>query len=298
MPSLIDQTIAGYEVLEELGTGGMGVVYKARHGRLRRLVALKLLPPEHLNDENRGRRFLQEARAASALNHPGIVTIHDVVTHDGADVIVMELVEGEPLDRRIPPGGLPWREAAEIALGLADAMAAAHDAGIVHRDLKPANVMVTGAPATPVRIKVLDFGIAKPTPDPGWSGTTVSQFTEPGTRPGTPAYMAPEQLLGEPVDQRADVFAYGILVYEMLTGQRPFRSHNPAVLADEILHSDPRSVRELRPDVPVALTALAGEAMAKQPAKRLTSMQERQSFSADFSFLTIRSSLTLPGWCS
>jgi serine/threonine-protein kinase len=283
---LIGQSIAGYDVLAELGAGGMGVVYKARHIRLERLVALKLLPPEQVADESRRRRFLQEARAASALNHPGIVTIHDVVTHDGADVIVMELIEGEPLGQRIPPGGLPWREAAEIALALAEAMAAAHAAGIVHRDLKPANVMVT----TGGRIKVLDFGIAKlvqdrfkPGRDRPGRGTSpentradpaLSDLTGLGVHPGTPAYMAPEQLLGEPVDERADIFSLGILLYEMLTGQRPFRGHPSVVLLKEILHHDVRSVRKLRPDVPVALASLVSKALAKQPAKRHQSMDE------------------------
>jgi serine/threonine-protein kinase len=277
---LIGKSIAGYEVLAELGAGGMGVVYKARHTRLQRLVALKLLPPEHVADESRRRRFLQEARAASALNHPGIVTIHDVVTHDGADVLVMELIEGEPLGRRIPPGGLPWRAAAEIAFELAGAMAAAHDAGIVHRDLKPANVMVTNDG----RLKVLDFGIAKLVPDRSRTGRdrpdrdrpdpASSELTELGAHLGTPAYMAPEQLLGEPADARADVFSLGILLYEMLTGKRPFRGHGPAALVQEILHHDPQSVRKLRPEVPVALASLVGKALAKQPAKRHQGMDE------------------------
>lgn len=273
---MIGQTIAGYQVLDEIGSGGMGVVYKARHARLRRLVAVKLLRPDRVADESRRRRFLHEARAASALNHPGIVTIHDIVTHDGADVIVMELVEGAPLDRRIPRGGLPWREAADLARDLAEAMAAAHAAGLVHRDLKPANVMVTPEG----RIKVLDFGVAKLIPgldglhEANRDDATWSELTEIGGRPGTPVYMAPEQLLGEPVDRRTDVFAFGSLVYLALTGQRPFRGHNPAVLAAEILHGDPCSVRGLRPDVPTALAALVDKALAKQPAKRHQSMDE------------------------
>ncbi|MEM7351475.1 MAG: protein kinase [Acidobacteriota bacterium] len=293
---MIHQTIAGYEVLAELGAGGMGVVYKARHTRLQRLVALKLLPPELASDARRRRRLLQEARAASALDHPAIVTIHDVLTHEGVDVIVMELVEGEPLHRHISPAGLPWREAAALAIELSDAMAAAHRAGIVHRDLKPANVMVTiGHHETPGRaargrIKVLDFGIAKLISDRSAESieshdrnamgddqdrdATLSRLTEGGPQPGTPAYMAPEQLLGEPVDSRADIFAFGILVYEMLTARRPFRGPTQLALVDEILHLDPEPVRQLQPSVPEPLAALVTKALAKQPAKRPQSMQE------------------------
>ena len=277
---MIGQTISGYEVLDELGTGGMGVVYRARHQRLGRLVALKRLPPQQVDDDDRRRRFLEEARAASALNHPGIVTVHDVIEHDGDDIIVMELVDGASLARTIPANGLPWRRAAALALELSDAMAAAHAAGIVHRDLKPANVMVA-TEASGGRLKVLDFGIAKRLPAlegaadaPRRDAPAQPPLTELGQQPGTPAYMAPEQLLGETVDHRTDIFSFGMLLYEMLTGQRPFQGPNAVALVDDLLHGEPPSLRQLRPEVPRALAALVKQALAKRPERRPQSMAE------------------------
>ncbi len=277
---MIGQTIAGYEVLDELGAGGMGIVYRARHRRLGRLVALKRLPPQQVDDADRRRRFLEEARAVSALNHPGIVTVHDVIEHDGDDIIVMELVDGASLARTIPATGLPWRRAAALALELSDAMAAAHAAGIVHRDLKPANVMVA-TEASGGRLKVLDFGIAKRLPAldgaanaPRRDAPAQPPLTELGQQPGTPAYMAPEQLLGETVDHRTDIFSFGMLLYEMLTGKRPFHGPNAVALVDDLLHGEPPSLRQLRPEVPRALAALVEQALAKGPERRPQSMAE------------------------
>ena len=276
--SLIDRTIAGYEVLDELGMGGMGRIYKAKHIRLNRLVALKILLPKASGERGR-RRFLQEARAASALDHPGIVTIHDIVTHEDSDVIVMELVEGESLDKRIPSGGLPWHEAVELALELSEALAVAHGAGIVHRDLKPANVMVTqgsdGDPATRAgrgRTKLLDFGIAKLQEGFDENTRRDSTLTREGAAPGTMAYMSPEQALGEPVDQRSDIFSLGVLLYEMLTGCRPFQGETMPALARQLIFADPKSPRQLRQDVPERLEAVVLRALSKKPEDRYPAM--------------------------
>ena len=285
----IGRNLAGYEILGELGAGGMGVVYKARHLRLERLVALKLLPADKAVDEAHRRRFLQEARAASALNHPGIVTIHDIVAHGGADLLVMEIVEGRSLAEHIPPDGLPWREAVGLALQISEAMAVAHAAGILHRDLKPSNVMVL----PDARIKVLDFGIAKLLPRGGATDDAhhaSAQLTAPGTQPGTPAYMAPEQLLGEALDPRADIFSLGVLLFEMLTGRRPFRGRNMVALVDEILHGNLPSLRGLRPEVPSALAAVVDKALAKQPAKRFASMDDLAA-----ALCALRVPTTVPG---
>jgi serine/threonine protein kinase len=201
----------------------MGVVYKARDTVLDRFVALKLLPPERLADPERRRRFLLEAKAASALNHPGIVAVYDLRTIEGQDVIVMELVEGETLEQRLARRRMTLGEALGCAIPLADALARAHAAGIVHRDLKPSNVMVAPGGA----IKVLDFGLAKLTEAPfaGDEAPTLARGETPLTAErlilGTIAYMSPEQASGGPVDARSDIFALGVLLYEMLTGRHP-----------------------------------------------------------------------------
>ncbi|MCG8461560.1 MAG: serine/threonine protein kinase, partial [Holophagales bacterium] len=250
---MIGETVASYEVVEELGRGGMGIVYRAHDRRLRRDVALKVLHPERVSDAKRQRRFVREARTASALAHPGIVTVFDIVQHEGAYALVMELVPGVPLRQLLRGGHLPWRRALGLAVQLAEAVHAAHREGIVHRDLKPENVMV----ASGDRVKVLDFGIAKlsplvsPTDDdsPGDDGETVlsslSHDRELGA--GTLVYMAPEQALAEKMDERTDVFAFGILLYEMLVGQPPFRGSSPISTIRALLYEQPEPIVRLRP---------------------------------------------------
>jgi serine/threonine protein kinase len=220
--------LGSYEVLSLLGAGGMGEVYRARDTRLGRVVAIKVLPADHMADENRRRRFVQEARAASALNHPNIVTIHEIEFADGNDFIVMEYVPGNTLDAVIPRQGMRLGEVLRIAIPIADAVARAHAAGIVHRDLKPANVMVGPEGA----VKVLDFGLAKliaqeeaVSPEHETVTGPLSQLTK---LVGTAGYMSPEQAAGKKVDARSDVFSFGALLYEMITGRRAFAGNSTA----------------------------------------------------------------------
>ena len=221
---MIGRTIDRYSVVEKLGQGGMGVVYKARDTVLERFVALKVLPPDKSSDSDRRRRFLQEAKSASALNHPGIVAVYDVLTVDGQDVLVMELVDGETLEQLLARKRPALSETLGLAIEIADALARAHAAGIVHRDLKPSNVMVTSD-----GVKVLDFGLAKliETPFVDGEAPTVapdeSSLTHQRAILGTVGWMSPEQASGDTVDARSDIFAFGVLMYEMLTGQHPFR---------------------------------------------------------------------------
>ena len=220
---MIGTTLSHYRIDEKIGEGGMGVVYRAHDLRLDRTVALKVLRPETVGDPERKWRFVREAKAASALNHPHIVTIHDVDADQGVDFMVMEFVEGTPLSRLIPSGGLPVRETVDIAVRIASALGAAHAAGIVHRDVKPANVVV-GAGG---RVKVLDFGLAKlverggpadMTTDSTATAASIVERTREGVILGTVAYMSPEQAEGKPLDARSDVFSLGAVIHEMLDG--------------------------------------------------------------------------------
>jgi len=232
--------IGNYEVLTPVGAGGMGEVYRARDSRLGRDVALKVLPEALAADQERLARFEREARAVAALNHPNIVTIHSIERDGETRFITMELVDGAPLDHVLAPGGLPLARVLALAIPLADALAAAHDKGIVHRDLKPGNVMVTGDG----RVKVLDFGLAKLDLAPADAGDATQALTAApvstvGQVLGTMAYMAPEQVRGEAVDARADLFAFGVLLYELLTGRRPFAGRTSADLGSSILRDAP-----------------------------------------------------------
>ena len=215
-----------YEILSPLGAGGMGEVYRARDPRLGREVAIKVLPASFSSDADRLRRFEQEAKAASALNHPNIVTLHDIGTNtsDGAPYVVTELLEGETLRARLATGALSPRKATEYAIQIAQGLAAAHDKGIVHRDLKPENLFVT----EDGRVKILDFGLAKliqPESSAGQQTSipTASLGTEPGVVMGTVGYMSPEQVKGQSADHRSDIFSFGAILYEMLSGRRAFR---------------------------------------------------------------------------
>jgi eukaryotic-like serine/threonine-protein kinase len=231
---MIGQRLLHYEITEKLGEGGMGVVYKARDTRLGRSVALKVLPPDKVADGDRRRRFIQEARAASALNHPNIVVVHDIGSENGCDFIAMESVQGKTLDQLIPRSGMQLAELLRIAIQIVGALARAHSAGIVHRDLKPSNVMVDEQG----HVKVLDFGLSKLTEravlEDG-SSATVDLKTAEGTIVGTVPYMSPEQAEGKPVDARSDIFSLGSLLYEMATGRRAFQGDTPVVSLSAIL---------------------------------------------------------------
>jgi Tol biopolymer transport system component/tRNA A-37 threonylcarbamoyl transferase component Bud32 len=269
---MIGRTISHYEVVEKLGEGGMGVVYKARDSHLKRFVALKVLPPEKVADPERKHRFVQEARSASALNHPNIVTVHDIDQSDGVDFIAMEYVEGKTLDELIGRKGLKLNEALKYAVQIADALAKAHAAGIVHRDLKPGNVMVTADG----RVKVLDFGLAKlteaaPVSQDGTTTQTEHPTTESGMIVGTVAYMSPEQAEGKKVDARSDIFSFGSLLYEMVTGRRPFRRDSPALTLAAILHLEPPP---LPAGIPSELERIIARCLRKDPARRFQHMDD------------------------
>ncbi len=266
---MVGPTIDRYRVIEQLGQGGMGVVFKARDTLLDRLVALKVLAPDRSGDPDHRRRFLQEAKAASALNHPGIVSVHDVLTVDGQDVLVMELVEGETLEQLLARRRLPLGEALGLAIGVADALARAHTAGIVHRDLKPSNVMVTAD-----GVKVLDFGLAKlagtqlPSPEAPTIAPDELSLTRERVLLGTVPWMSPEQASGRPVDARSDIFAFGSLLYEMLTGHHPFRRRTTLETLEAIREQDPAPPSRLTPALPPEVDRAVLRCLRKDPPKR------------------------------
>jgi Tol biopolymer transport system component/predicted Ser/Thr protein kinase len=274
---MLGQTISHYQVLEKLGEGGMGVVYKAKDTHLGRLVAIKVLPAERVANPERKRRFIQEAKAASALNHPNIVTIHEIACEDGRDFIVMEYVAGKTLDQLIGRKGLKLSETLKYSIQMADALAVAHAAGIVHRDLKPANVMVTEKGL----VKVLDFGLAKLTEAaPGdEAGETLSAaeeapHTEEGAILGTVAYMSPEQAEGKKVDARSDIFSFGSLLYEVITGRRAFRGETKVSTLSAILKEEPQPPSSVAEDVPRDLEKIVARCMRKDPGRRFQLMED------------------------
>ncbi len=256
-----------YEILAPIGAGGMGEVYRATDTKLGRDVALKVLPEAFVADPERMARFQREAKAMAALNHPHIVTIYSVEEAGGVPFFTMELVEGKPLDRFIPDGGMPISKITEIARALAEALAAAHEKGIVHRDLKPANVMVSDRS----RVKVLDFGLAKETRviDQVEATQSIPGLTQAGTVMGTPAYMSPEQVAGRLVDHRTDIFSLGILLYEMATGRRPFQGHSSAEVTSSILRDTPPLVTDVRADLSPDLARLIRRCLEKDPHQRI-----------------------------
>jgi adenylate cyclase len=263
----------------------MGEVYRATDTKLGRDVALKVLPAEMAGDAERLARFQREARAVAALNHPHIVTLFSVEEADGVHFLTMELVEGQPLDRLIPAGGLPVERIIEIAGALADALSAAHEKGIMHRDLKPANVMVTDDG----RVKVLDFGLAKDVRAESSSDATLTSagHTQVGIVMGTPAYMSPEQISGRALDHRTDIFSLGVLLHEMCTGQRPFMGQSSAELTSAILRDNPPSVTDTRSDLPSDLARVIRRCLEKDPRYR---MQTARDVSNEFRDLTRQSS--------
>ncbi len=261
-----DGELGPYRVGRRLGGGGMGLVHEAEDPRLGRRVALKVLPPEVAGDAGRLERFEREARAVAALNHPNIVTIYSVEGSRAGPLLTMELIEGRTLDELVPQAGMNLGGFLELALPLADAVAAAHEKGITHRDLKPANLMVTREG----RLKVLDFGLAKlRRPAPAGADPTASRtMTSAGAILGTMPYMSPEQAEGKPVDRRTDLFSLGTLYYEMLTGKRPFHGDTPAALVSSILRDEPRPLGELRSDLPAVLTELVERCLEKDAERR------------------------------
>jgi len=271
---LIGETLAHYTITAKLGEGGMGEVFRATDMKLGRDVALKVLPAEMASSPERLGRFQREAKALAALDHPGIVTVYSVEESDSVHFLTMQLIEGQPLDQLITEGGMPVEQIQEIASDLADALAAAHDKDIVHRDLKPANVMLTKAG----RVKVLDFGLAKITgPEPQEeqnSRLPTALHTSEGVVMGTVPYMSPEQVAAADVDQRTDIFSLGIILYEMVTGQRPFQGASSAELASAILRDAPRSISALRSDFPAGLVKVIGRCLEKQAADRWQSARE------------------------
>jgi serine/threonine protein kinase len=282
---MIGETIGRYHVVEKLGQGGMGVVYKARDTLLGRFVALKALPPERASEPERRDRFVEEAKAASALQHPGIVAVYDVVRAEGLDFIVMEYVSGETLEQRMGQRALPLSRGLRYAEQVADALARAHAAGIVHRDLKPSNVMVTEDDTA----KILDFGLAKLTRAafPADEAPTVSagHHREPVTREGaivgTVAYMSPEQAAGRPVDSRTDVFSFGVLLYEMLTGRHPFGRGSQAETLAAIREADPEPPRQVAPGLPPEAERAILRCLHKEPPRRWQSMSDLKAVLQD-----------------
>jgi eukaryotic-like serine/threonine-protein kinase len=262
------QRLGNYEILDKLGQGGMGEVWRARDERLNRTVALKILSPELANDPQRRARFEQEARALAALNHPNIVAVYDIGHDNGRFYIVSEFVDGEPLRAVIDRGALPVRKLIDYAVQIADALAASHDLGIVHRDLKPENIMLTRAG----RVKVLDFGLAKQNAAPSGDKLATSALTlsQPGTVMGTAGYMSPEQVRGEPVDARSDIFSLGCVLYEMITGRRAFEGPSAVETMHAVLREEPP---EFAPDtaLPSALAPIVRRCLEKLPAQRFQS---------------------------
>jgi eukaryotic-like serine/threonine-protein kinase len=279
---MVGRTISHYEIIEKLGEGGMGVVYKARDTHLDRFVAIKVLPPEKVADAERKRRFVQEAKSASALNHPNIITIHDIASDNGIDFIAMEYVPGKSLNQVITRKGLPLAEVLKYAVQIADALATAHAAGIIHRDLKPGNVMVSGAPARSGFIKVLDFGLAKLTdtansPDGEFTGSMHQEgapVSAEGAIVGTVSYMSPEQAEGKKVDARSDIFSFGVLLYEMVTGQRAFQGDSRLSTLSAVLREEPKPINQIVEGVPRELERIIARCLRKNPERRWQTMAD------------------------
>src|SRR6202041_665906 len=267
---MIGQTVSHYRILGKLGGGGMGVVYEAEDLKLGRHVALKFIPENLAHDPKSLERFTREARAASQLNHPNICTIHGIEDNNGHPFIVMEKLDGESLKAHIAGHPMKLEEVLDVGVQVADALVASHAKGIVHRDIKPANIVLTPTG----QAKVLDFGLAKLV----HTGAEEDQsLTAVGIIPGTAVYMSPEQARSETVDARSDLFSFGVVLYEMATGKKPFTGNNSLMTLDAVLHSKPVSPREINPKIPVELEGIIGKAMEKDRNHRYQSAAEMKS---------------------
>jgi len=281
---MVGKTVHHYQFLEKLGAGGMGEIWKAQDTRLNRIVAVKILTNASAGDPERRRRFIQEAQAASALNHPNIITIHDIISEGDAEYMVMEYVQGKTLIDLIPKGGLRVPQVLKYAVQMTDALQVAHSAGIIHRDLKPGNVMVTEAGL----VKVLDFGLAKLTDSsplsqsgaPGQSDATQTidqaPLTVEGSIIGTVSYMSPEQAQGRKVDSRSDIFSLAVVLYEMVTGARAFAGDSALSTLSAILRDEVRPIPEIAPDTPQQLDQVIHRCLRKNPDQRFQTMKEVQ----------------------
>src|SRR5215510_8283405 len=269
---MIGQTIAHYRVTEKIGEGGMGEVYRARDTQLGRDVAIKVLPAAFASDPDRLRRFEQEAQAAGALNHPNILVVFHVGTHDGTPYVVTELLEGQTLRTRLDNGPISQRKALDYAVQIAHGLAAAHEKGIVHRDLKPDNLFLTNDD----RVKILDFGLAKlaqPTNDDIAQTDIATRrvHTDPGTVMGTAGYMSPEQVRARAVDHRSDIFSFGAVLYEMLTGKRAFRGESAVETLNAILKEEPPELSTTSPNITPSLERVVWHCIEKSPERRFQS---------------------------
>jgi serine/threonine protein kinase len=283
---LVGSELGHYRITEKIGAGGMGEVYRARDEHLARDVAIKVLPPGTLTDESARKHFHKEALILSQLNHPNVATIYDFDTYQGVDFLVMEYISGITLSEKVAAGPLAEKKVIRLGVQLAEGLAAAHEQGVIHRDLKPGNVRVTADG----RVKILDFGLAKLVGPFSGTETTQSLGESQGVA-GTLPYMAPEQLRGQACDVRTDIYSAGAVLYEMVTGQRVFPEAQSGELVDAILHREPRPVGKVNSKVSLALEAVIGKALDKNPARR---QQSARGLLADLQALASSSDALAP----